>query len=129
VTRRAVALLLAVAVPAGALCAPWLHAHPDHDGDGHTTVAIHTHLEGHGSSHNRTTHPGVEEPDHERAIYLQAFVAVGVTTAAVAEVPPALFDIQTPEERPAHRTAEVTHGHDPPLAAARDSRPPPAYLS
>lgn len=129
-TRRAVAFLLAVAVPAGALQASWLHAHPDHDLDHHEAV-VHVHLEGHSRHHDQAAgdHATADEPDHDGAIYLQAFVAVGTTAFEIPAAATAAIALTTLPERPAHRSAEVTHGHDPPPSPARYSRPPPALLS
>jgi len=130
VIRRALTLALAMAVQGGSLCAPFLHAHVDEDvDDHHHSTSVHAHVSGHAPSHARHDGVSVDEPDHDRAIYLQVFVAVEAAPFAVPAVAPALFDLTTPPERPAHAAVEVTHGHDPPRAAALDSRPPPTFLS
>jgi hypothetical protein len=127
VIRRVLAFGLAVAVQAGAVYAPFVHAHVDDDADHHDhPTSVHAHFSGHAPSH--TAHNGVtlDEPDHDRAIYLQVFVAVNPVPFEIPAVAPSPFDLTAPAERPAHLTVEVTHGHDPPLGAALDSRPPPA---
>jgi hypothetical protein len=125
VIRRVLTFGLAVAVQAGAVCAPFLHAHVDEDADHHQPAAVHAHLSGHAPSHAAHCGIALDEPDHDRAIYLQAFVAVQPAPFEVPAAAPALFDLTTPPEQPAHVTVEVTHGHDPPLVSALDSRPPP----
>jgi hypothetical protein len=127
--RRSIARLLALAVPIGALYGPFLHAHVD-DGDHHGEASVHAHLSGHDLP-AREHHDGitVQEPEHERAIYLQAAVAVATALFDVPVAPPASFGLGAPPERPAHPAVEVTHGHDPPLVDALASRPPPFFLS
>jgi hypothetical protein len=124
--RRAIAWLLAVAVPVGALYGPFLHAHVEDDGDHHHETAVHAHLSGHGRAHNAHEGITVQEPEHERAIYLQAAVAVATALFDVPIAPPPPFGLGVLAERPAHPAVEVTHGHDPPLLDALDSRPPPS---
>ena len=122
--RSILAGVLALSVPIGAMCAPFLHAHVDEDADHHHPTSVHAHLSGHPSDvpHNGAT---LEEPDHDRAIYLQTFVAVQPAPFDVPAIAPTLFVMAAPPERPAHVAVDVTHGHDPPLATALDSRPPP----
>jgi len=127
VIRRVFTFGLAVAVQAGAVYAPFLHAHVDEDADHHQPTSVHAHLSGHAPSHAAHCGIGVDEPDHDRAIYLQVFVAVQPAPFDVPAAAPALFDLTAPAERPAHAAVEVTHGHDPPLVAALDSRPPPSF--
>jgi len=129
VIRRVLTIGLAVAVQAGAVYAPFLHAHVDEDADHHQATSVHAHFSGHVPSH--ATHDGatVDDRDHDRAIYLQGFVAVQPVPFEIPAAAPALFDLTSPPERPAHTTVEVTHGHDPPLVSALDSRPPPFFLS
>jgi len=124
--RSLLAGILALCVPIGAMCAPFLHAHVDEDADHHHPASVHAHLSGHTPSH--AAHHGVslEAPDHDRAIYLQVYVAVQPTSFDVLDATPPAFVLAAPPERPAHVTVAVTHGHDPPLVAALDSRPPPA---
>ncbi|HLG60214.1 MAG TPA: hypothetical protein VI485_33035 [Vicinamibacterales bacterium] len=123
--RRVLTFGLAVAVQAGAVCAPFLHAHVDEDHDDHHSTSVHAHLSGHTPSHALHHGIAVDEPDHDRAVYLQLFVAVQATPFEIPAIAPALSDLTALPERPAHGTVEVTHGHDPPLVAALDSRPPP----
>jgi hypothetical protein len=125
VIRRLVTFALAVAVQAGAVYAPFLHAHVDEDHDDHHSTSVHAHFSGHTPSHALHHGMAVDDLDHDRAVYLQMFVAVQATAFEIPAVAPAPFDLTALPERPAHVTVEVTHGHDPPLVAALDSRPPP----
>ena len=128
--RRSIAWLLAMAVPVGAVYGPFLHAHVEDDGDHHHEMAVHAHLSGLGHSHQEH-HDGIsiEETEHDRAVYLPAAVAVTPALFDVPVAPPPGFGFDAPQERPAHPAVEVTHGHDPPLLDALDSRPPPPFLS
>lgn len=124
--RSLLAGVLALCVPLGALCAPFLHAHVDEDADHHDhPTSVHAHVSGHAPSHAVPHGLTLDGPDHDRAIYLQVFVAVHPAAFEIPAVAQAPFDLTAPEERRAHITVEVTHGHDPPFAAALDSRPPP----
>ncbi len=124
--RRSIAWLLAMAVPVGALYGPFLHAHVAEDGDQHHETAVHAHLSGHERAH-QDHQDGItaHESEHERAVYLQAAVAVAPALFDVPVAPPPVFGFDAPQERPAHPAVEVTHGHDPPLLDALESRPPP----
>lgn len=148
-SRRLVASLVVAAIPVGTLCAPFLHAHVADDG--HHPTAVHSHVAGHDRGHHHhgdqpadphasrsaaAPHdrdhgdPGaaLHAGDDERAIYLQASVAVSATMPDIPLAPPACFTLATPPEQPAHASVEVTHGHDPPLLPAVASRPPPHTL-
>ncbi len=127
--RRLLAIALTLAVPAGTLWAPFLHAHTDED---HHATSVHAHLGGH--AHHHATHegehgPALHEREDERAIYLDALVALDPPPVAIVGTLTPVFQPAAPPERPAHVSVEVTHGHDPPLADSLDSRPPPARLS
>ena len=123
--RRVLTFGLAVAVQTGTVWGPFLHAHVDEDHDDHHSTPVHAHFSGHAPSHAVHKGVAVDEPDHNRAIYLQVFVAVQPAAFEIPAIAPALFDLAAPPERPAHVTVEITHGHDPPLVSALDSRPPP----
>ena len=130
VSRRSIVWLLTIAVPVGALYGPFLHAHVEDDGDHHRETAVHAHLSGHNhSSHERHDSIAVQESEHERAVYLQAAVAVATALFDVPVAPPPSFGLGALQERPAHPAVEVTHGHDPPLLDALQTRPPPFFLS
>ena len=131
---RVQAIALVVAVPVGAMCAPFLHAHIDDDDHDHPhATSVHAHFAPHPTTH--AAHDGiqgginVEERDHDRALYLQVFVAVQPAIFDVPSIAPSSFVLTAPPERPAHIAVEVSHGLDPPLASALDSRPPPLFLS
>lgn len=129
VVRRVLAIALTLAVPAGTVWAPFLHAHTDED---HHATAVHAHFGGHAhhhATHEREHGPTLHEREDERAIYLDALVAVDPPTVALVATSTPVFQPVAPPERPAHVSVEVTHGHDPPLANQLDSRPPPDRLS
>jgi hypothetical protein len=125
VIRRVLTFGLAVAVQMGAVYAPFLHAHVDEDADHHQPTSVHAHFSGHTPSHAPCAGASADHPDHDRAIYLQVFVAVQPVPFEVPAAASSPFDLVAPAEQPAHVTVEVTHGHDPPLVSALDSRPPP----
>ena len=123
--RRLVALGLALAVEGGAVCAPFLHAHVDADHDDHHSTSVHAHFSSHAPAHVQHEGISIEDADRDHAIYLQVFVAVEASPFQSPAVPRATFAL-TPVVARAPRTfVIVTHGHDPPLVAALDSRPPP----
>lgn len=127
--RRLLALGLALAVPAGAVCAPFLHAHVDADHDDHHSTSVHAHFSSHAPAHVRHEGVSVEDADRDHAIYLQVFVAVEASVFQSPALPRAVF-VPVPLIEHTPRTfILVTHGHDPPLVHALDSRPPPAFLS
>jgi hypothetical protein len=128
ILHRQIGWLVALAVPMGAFCAPFLHAHLDEED--HHRAAVHTHFSGHEREHHDLGGVSLQEPEHDRAIYLQAYMAVQTAIFDIPVAPPPEFDTTAPRERTAHPTVEVTHGHDPPLLPALDSRPPPlSFLS
>jgi hypothetical protein len=130
VIRRVLALGLAFAVEGGAVCAPFLHAHVDTDHDDHHTTSVHAHFASHAPAH--VEHDGVSVEDADRddhAIYLQVFVAVETSPFETPVLPRATFAVRPLVMRAPRIFAIVTHGHDPPLVSALDSRPPPLFLS
>jgi hypothetical protein len=134
VTRRILALGLALAVQGGAVCALFLHAHVEADHDDHHATPVHAHFSSHAPA--RVEHPGfseggvsVEESDRDHAIYLQVFVAVQASVFQSPALPRAVFAPVPVIERTPRTFVVVSHGHDPPLVHALDSRPPPLFLS
>ena len=119
-----------------ALYAPFVHAHPDdHDTDHHDGPAVHAHFAAHRTpAHALDDHDhdgtAVEADDHDRAVFLQGFVAA--PTASV-HILPAIVDaveLATPEERASDQPLLVAHGHDPPSVLLLPSRAPPlSHLS
>jgi hypothetical protein len=130
VVRKLIAVVLTLAVPAAALTAPFVHAHPDyHETAHHAGLAVHAHWTSHA---HRTTAPGLPQlgtEDEDRAIFLNAFVAVATATMGVPAIVHPSFALPVPVERSAHRSVDVAHGHDPPLADALSPRAPPAFLA
>ena len=127
--RRVLAFGLALAVQGGAACAPFLHAHVDADHDDHHSTSAHAHFSSHAPGHIAHDGVSVDDADHDRPIYLQVFVAVEPSIFQAPALPRAVFAV-IPVIAHAPRTfVIVTHGHDPPLVDALDSRPPPRFLS
>jgi hypothetical protein len=129
VIRRMLALGLALAVQGGAVCASFLHAHVDADHDDHHSTSVHAHLSSHAPAHVQHEGVSVEESDRDDAIYLQVFVAVEASVFQSPALPRAVFAAVPVIEHTPRTFVLVTHGHDPPLVHALDSRPPPAFLS
>lgn len=134
VIRRMLAFGLALAVQGGAVYAPFLHAHVDADHDDHHSTSVHAHFSSHAPAHIQ--HSGlseggvsVEESDRDHAIYLQVFVAVETSVFQPPGLPRAVFAPVPVIERAPRTFVVVSHGHDPPLVHALDSRPPPLFLS
>jgi hypothetical protein len=132
VVRKLIAAALCVAFPAAGLSAPLTHAHPDDHATGHHDApTVHTHWSAHehGHSHRPSATPAFDADDHDRAVFLNAFVAVAATALPAPATPADVFDAIVPAEQPAHRAVDVAHGHDPPLLDSLSPRAPPAFLS
>lgn len=121
---------LCVAFQAAALWAPFVHAHPDdRETDHHHARAIHAHLSQHAARAASETGTTVGEPDHDRPLFLQVFVAVAAVPFAVSAVPVPVVDLVVPQEMPAHPSVDVVNGRDPPAISSIASRAPPTFLS
>jgi hypothetical protein len=128
--RAVITVALALALPMAVVRAPFAHAHPDERAtDHHNGYAIHAHLSGHASSSHTRNEPSLGTDDHDRALYVNAFVAVPVASFSVPDVVPTTFQLAAPAERAAHRPLEIVHTHDPPALGSRPSRAPPFILS
>jgi hypothetical protein len=128
--RRVLAIALSLAVQAAALSAPLVHAHPDdHPTEHHDAGEVHGHWAAHthhrGSSHS----PALDEADHDRAVFLNAFVAVATSSFPAQAVTSGVFELAAPRERAPHRVLEIANGHDPPCRRSLSSRAPPSLLS
>jgi hypothetical protein len=124
------ALGLALAVQGGAVCAPFLHAHVDADHDDHHSTSVHAHFSSHASAHVQHEGVSVEDADRDHAIYLQVFVAVEASIFQSPALPRTVFAAVPVIERTPRTFVLVSHGHDPPLEDALESRPPPlTFLS
>lgn len=134
--RKAVAVVLVLAVQGGALVAPLVHAHPDDHATGHHRVrTIHSHFSGHSHEHrdaHATAHsdrPAVQAAtDNDRAIYLGPFLAVAAPSFNSPALVHIAFRLGVPAEIPAHEAFEVYHGHDPPILTTLPARAPPILL-
>jgi len=130
VIRRLVAAGLSVAIPVAALCAPFVHAHPDdHDTDHHRARSIHAHFSSHDSESVSNVGARIGDDDHDRAVFLQVFVAVAAPSFDVSFTIASVFELVAPPEVPAHVWVDAVYGHDPPTVASLVPRAPPAYLS
>ena len=129
--RKVIAVTVIFAVQAAVLGAPLVHAHPDdHATTHHEGRSVHTHWAGHShSTHHRTDAPSFSADDHDRAVFLNPFVAVAVSHLAVPSAAQAVFRLIVPEERAALGGVEVVRSHDPPFTSSLLSRAPPALLS
>ena len=128
--RKALAVALAVAVQAAGLSAPFVHAHPDeHDTSHHSGGAVHVHWDGHAQSHQSSDSPALDTADHDRAVLLDAFVAVSVPAFPAPTVTPAVRELPRPAERSAPAPIEIVSGHDPPFFLSVPPRAPPSLLS
>jgi len=128
--RKLVAVALCLLVQGAALTGPLVHAHPD---DGATTHhsgrTVHTHWGGHTDSPHHSNAPAFDTPDHDRALFLNAFVATTAVIPLAPVVIQASFELPVPAERAAYRGIEVVRSHDPPSDTRQSPRAPPAFLS
>jgi hypothetical protein len=125
VFRRLIAFGLALAVPGGAVCALFLHAHLDTDHGNHHSTSVHAHVSSHAPAHVEHDGIAVDDADRDHPIYLQVFVAVESTVFQTPAMPRAVFAAVPMVDHRPRTFVIVTHGHDPPLVDALDSRPPP----
>jgi hypothetical protein len=134
--RQAIAVVLVLAVPGGALVAPSVHAHPADQTTGHHHArTIHSHFSGHSHEH-RDAHPSADSDrpavrgtsDNDRAIYLGPFLAVAARLFYSSVLVHSTFRLGVPIEISAHEAFEVYHGHDPPILATLPARAPPILL-
>jgi hypothetical protein len=130
VVRKALAVALSLAVQSAAVGAPLMHAHPDdHATAHHGARAVHTHWGGHSHSHHSTNVPAVDAGDHDRAVFLNAFVGVAAAVFPAGATVRGMFELPIPTEMAVHRPVEVAHGHDPPSFGPLLPRAPPLLLS
>jgi hypothetical protein len=130
VARKALAIVLSLAVQGAAIGAPLAHAHPDdHATDHHRGRAVHVHWGGHAHAHHPTGVPALGADDHDRAVFVNTFVGVAASVLDARAVAHETFELPIPTETTTHRPVEVAHGHDPPWRSSLSSRAPPAFLS
>lgn len=128
--RKALAIALSLAVQGAALGAPLMHAHPDdHATEHHGARAVHAHWRGHSHSPRSSKVPAVDADDHDRAVFLNAFVGVAATVFPAGATVRGIFELSVPTEMAVHRPVEVAHSHDPPSFGPLLPRAPPALLS
>ena len=131
IVRNVIAAVLSLVLTAAGVCAPFVHAHPDdHATAHHDGQAVHVHLAGHHSSARHTgTGRTVEGDDHDRAVYVSAFVAVAVVAFSVPGSVATAVAVPIPAERAAHSPVDVVHTDDPPSLRSVSPRAPPLRLS
>jgi hypothetical protein len=128
--RSIIAVALALAFEAAALGAPLVHAHPDDHATGHHHGrVVHTHWSGHAQSARHPDTPTVETEDHDRPVFVNAFVAVSPSPPSAAGLTPEIFELPVLPEQAAHRRVDDVRSHDPPCFRSLSSRAPPACLS
>jgi hypothetical protein len=130
IVRKVVAIALSLAVQVAALSAPLVHAHPDdHATEHHGAGEVHTHWAGHDHPRDSSHSPALDAVDRDRAVFLNAFVAVAASLFPSQAVTLAVFTLPAPRERAPHRVIDIANGHDPPCRRSLSSRAPPSLLS
>lgn len=125
--RKVIAVALSLAVQAAALSAPLVHAHPDdHATEHHGAREIHAHRADHAHFDRASDGPVLDAADHDRAVFLNAFIAVAASLMPAHAVTRGVFNVPVPAERAPHRVIPIAHSHDPPFLPSLSSRPPPA---
>jgi hypothetical protein len=128
--RKAIAVALTLTVQGAALTGPLAHAHPDdHATEHHEGRAVHTHWAAHAPVAHPAGAPAVGTADLDRAVFLNAFVAVAGSLIPAPSASQDVFEVPVPPEGVAHRGVEVVRSHDPPPFGTVPSRAPPARLS
>lgn len=128
--RKAIAVALTVTIQGAALAGALVHAHPDdHATAHHHGRAVHTHWAAHAPGAQPTGAPAVGTADHDRAVFLNAFVAVAGSLIPAAAAPQDVFEVPVPPDGVGRRGVEVVRSHDPPPFPTVSSRAPPARLS
>jgi hypothetical protein len=128
--RKALAIALSFVIHAAGVWTPFAHAHPDdHATEHHAGRTVHVHWSGHSQSHHPSNVPAIGDDDHDRAVFMGTFVALGAASVPMPVVMEAVFECPAPTERRGHRTVQTVRSHDPPCLASRSARAPPALLS
>jgi hypothetical protein len=128
--RKAAAVAVVFALQGAALSAPFVHAHPDdHATEHHAGRTVHTHWAAHAHPQRSSDEPMFAADDHDRAVFLKAFLAVASAVLSVPAVADDPVELAVPPERSAHRNVEVVHSHDPPVFNSLSPRAPPTFLS
>lgn len=129
--KGSIAGVLCVALQAGALCAPLVHAHLDgHHGDHHGARRIHAHFGAHERDEVRAGTATVRaEEGPEQITSLQTFVAVATWVFTGPALPPAPFVVRRVVESTMRQPPQVVRSHGPPPAGPATPRAPPVRLS
>src|SRR5687767_5588366 len=111
--RKVTAIALSLVIQVAGLRAPFVHTHPDeHATDHHDGRTLHAHWHGHAPSRHPLEGQTLEETGHDRAVYVNAFLAVAATSLFVPGVTVESIELAAPAERAAHRSLEIAHTHD-----------------
>jgi hypothetical protein len=131
IVRKVIAVALALALQAAGLSAPLVHAHPDdHETEHHAGRAVHAHWAAHPHAPGHAgDEPALTASDDDRAVFLDAFLAVPVSQMTVSAAAPAVFHLHVAAERAALGGVDVVRSHDPPDRRLLPPRAPPAFLS
>lgn len=126
--RGLIAAVLCVALQAGALCAPLVHAHlDDHHRHHHGAQRVHVHFSGHERHEAPAGTNAVRaDDDPEQITSLQTFVAVAAVAFTEPALPPAPFVVPPAVESTMRQPPEEVRSHGPPTAGLPAPRAPPA---
>lgn len=128
--RKALAVAVSVAIQLSALSAPLLHVHPDSQTtDHHRGRTVHSHWVEHHPAESVPGTPAIEEADHDRAVFLNVFVARAGSWLPAPGLSLDVFALPAPAERRSSRAIDVVRSHDPPGGRTAPSRAPPTFLS
>ena len=118
-----------MALQAGALSAPLVHAHPDdHHADHHPANAIHAHLDGHAPHSHADASEGraiLAEEAPERAVAMPLFVAEQADTATEPALAESRFGLPSAGDSLMRRRPDDLRSHGPPASPATSPRAPP----
>ena len=126
--RRLLALGLAVALQAGAVTSPLVHAHlDDHHHGHHDAGRVHAHVDGHAIEHHADPHTsaihGEESP--WSVVHVPFFVAAHADVSLEPALPHAPFIFADAGESLMRQPPDVVRSHGPPAARPSAPRAPP----
>jgi hypothetical protein len=128
--RTLIAVVVSFAIQSAAFTAPLVHEHPDdHASDHHHGRVTHAHWSGHQHASRPADSPAIQADDHDRAVFLNAFVAVGASPLPRHAMVFETFEPAMPADRLVCRGIDIVRSHDPPLVLPTPSRAPPAFSS
>ena len=126
--RRLLAISLTIALQAGALTAPLVHAHlDDHHDDHHAAGPVHAHLDGHALEHQALSGmPAIHaEESPWSVVHIPLFVAEHADVWLEPALPQAPFLFVDAGESLMRQPPDVVRSHGPPSVRPSSSRAPP----